>query len=686
MNPFLEAQRKRQDKPKDPGFLAKYQKPVKARTDMQRILELPLKPEWKPEWSDLYSQRYILAQAYAEGFRLHDQQAQALHEFLSVGGLVGPIGVGFGKTIISLLCASAAYDAGEKHIVLLVPPHVYSQLMIRDVPRERRRIYMPYMIHGLQVGREMRRRIVERRQPGLYVVPYSMVSTTDGYETLMRIGASVVICDEAHNLKNRRAARTRRFLSYLEHTETQPRGAVLSGTLTSKSLGDYHHLARWVLGDACPLPMAAQTAMDWANILDAEASPARADLLLPLITWAQRTFGEVIEDNVDGYRRAYQLRFTNSPGVVSTGDRQIGTSLVIVSVAPPVENTPQRSELRRLQKQVTDTWLTPNGDEIDHAIHKFRWLYELSAGFYNRLYWPSGEQLKEAHPNTYPDERSALLALTKAKDHLAASSAFAKALRTWFQNDHVPGLDTPLLVTRELAQHGAKRLPSRLFDLWKEMHSLEWEGMPERWKQAVRVCDYKVQAAVTWAKKHKQGLIWYANRDVGKWLAEELSKSFTNVLHCPAGETYNAAITDPENRHKLIVASWRAHGEGKNIQHHQNNLVVQWPRGHLPAEQMIGRTHRVGQEADEIVIHRLQDSEHWFDREMFSACLSDACYYQGTIGVSHKLLYATHDPPPEIFPDSYLRQKGFETYTLSAQQRERLRSLGLEQDQDRTET
>ena len=192
--------------------------------------------------------------------------------------------------------------------------------------------------------------------------------------------------------------------------------------------------------------------------------------------------------------------------------------------------------------------------------------------------------------------------------------------------------------------------------------------MPERWREAVRVHDYKIHEAANWAIEHRSGILWYMNREVGIWLAETLAALHLNPLHCPSGAPHDRAIVDPGNANRLIVASWKAHGEGKNLQHHENNLVIQWPRGQKEAEQMIGRTHRVGQQADELVIHRLEDQGHRFDQELFSACLNDACYTQGTLGTAHKLLYAVHDPLPKVFPNSYLRERGFQPYTLTRQQ------------------
>ena len=56
--------------------------------------------------------------------RLRLSQALVLRELRIVGGLLGPIGVGHGKTLLNLI---AVFAAGARRCVLLVPPKLVKQ-------------------------------------------------------------------------------------------------------------------------------------------------------------------------------------------------------------------------------------------------------------------------------------------------------------------------------------------------------------------------------------------------------------------------------------------------------------------------------------------------------------------------------------------------------------------------------
>ena len=82
-----------------------------------------------------------------------------------MGGLLGAIGVGFGKTLISLL----AHDAMEaKRTVLLVPPNLRKQLLEVDVPLYGRHFELPPIFDA---------RTDDPDQDGVHVLAYSQLSS-----------------------------------------------------------------------------------------------------------------------------------------------------------------------------------------------------------------------------------------------------------------------------------------------------------------------------------------------------------------------------------------------------------------------------------------------------------------------------------------------------------------------------
>lgn len=646
-----------------------------AFAEIKRICGLPIVWPLTAEETEAFNRELLLAPAFESGFRLFDTQVTAMSEFYSTGGIFGPIGVGWGKTLISLMIANACWQAGLQKITLFVPPNVLDQLVNHDIGWARTRvpITFPYYVMGGRPMRE-RRALAKSGKKGLYIMPYSVLSTKDAEDNLLDIHPEMMICDEAHRLANRKAARTNRVFKYI--SEHRPYGVAVSGTITAKSVKDYHHLITWVLGENNPLPNSSALATEWGTVIDASASEGGVYVsdsmtgpLKPLVEWARRNFpGQVFSDDVTGFRLAFQARSRSAPGYVSSGDKEIGTSLTVSNV--PVKDHKQQpgwEQLNSLMEKITEQWLTPNGDEIDHAIHQFKWLYELTAGFYNQLTWPTVEEY--AHRKGMSDVESSMV-LEQAQSYHCAGQEYARTLREWLKENQISNLDTPFLVGREMSQNGSQRVGQLLYETWREWKSLDFEGRPERDSTAIRVCDYKVRDVVEWAHtlpKDEGALVWVYNIEMGLWAYEYLRQAGFDALHCPAGDQANVAITDQANSHRIIVASTTAHGEGKNLQHFQHQYVLQWPRQARMAEQMLGRTHRNGQKADELVVYTNATTQ--FDRMVFAACLNDSLYIHQTTGNRQKMIYCNYDPMPVIFPSYILAARGMQVKILTSEQR-----------------
>lgn len=640
--------------------------------EIVRICGMPIAPRLRLGTSEFeeFNREHLLSHAFEEGFRLFEPQANAIRDFELYGGFLAPIGVGWGKTLITLACAGIAatrYDISR--VLLVVPSSVYSQLVDQMIPAARGKIPFPLQVIGLGGRSQDQRKFLARsKRRGIYLLPYSYLSTKDASEILTEIAADCVLLDEAHNLKSRRAARTRRMLDWI--AERKPKiVASLSGTLTSKSLMDYHHLARVCLGERSPMPLSNQMAGEWSMVIDSGAPPTsilHGNPIEPLVRWACRNFPTLAQEEVDvsGFRKAYQIRFLTTPGVVATGDQEIGVSLVLQNrPVPAYEKAHDYERLKKLIQDVDTLWVTPNGDEIDYAIHLFKWLFELHSGFYNELTWPTPATIASRRGIS---ESAAEDLLKRAKEHHLLHQAYSKELRGYLLNDSAPGLDTPMLVASEFERHPeTKRLPAPLRAKWLAMKAADFPGRPERDSRAIRICDYKIMEALRRVRAWEGGgLVWVHHIEMGQWAYEMFKADGLDVLHCPAGDEANKAICDPANKNKVVVASMSAHGTGKNLQHFQRQLFLQWPRSAVTAEQTIGRTHRNGQEADELVAETMQTTK--FDELLFAACLNDAVYIQQTTGTRHKIVYCNYDPLPRVYSHAFLRARGFDPKTIDA--------------------
>jgi len=635
-------------------------------SEVTRILSMPIREDMTADELEAYSQANTLGEAFESGFRFLPPQGNALLAFDLTGRGFHPIGVGWGKTLLTIGIAQRHFERGYRKGILLVPPEILGQL-VHDIKWARTKIPVSVPFHVLG-GRsvESRAALARSGRDGCYIFPYSLFSTRDTDEILNAISPSYVIADEAQKLARRSAARTKRIMRYLDD-RPDVSFVCMSGTITSKTVGDYLHLIRRSLAELNPLPNHTEQANEWAEMIDAEAVPGeKAGAIEPLWIWARKNFPlEDVTCNLKGFRKAYKLRLKSCPGVVSSGDSDIGVSLILHN-EPVLGGTEEGyTELKGLMEEVDDNWTTPNGDDIDFAIHKWKWLNELTAGFYNRLYWPSAAQLAVKRQIS---ESEAGELLERALDHHVALQAYHKELRSWLDHKAKPGLDTPMLVAASMARDGAKNVGVELFTAWSTAKKKEFEGMPERLSESVLVCRYKIKAAVDWAKrlpKGEGGIIWLHHQSLGEWTYKALIEAGINAVHCPAGA--NEKVLDKANVDKVLVCSMTAHGVGKNLQHHRNQYVMQWPRPARDAEQFLGRTHRTGQTADELLV--FTNLSHHFDHQNFAACLNDAVYIHTTTGNRQKLVYAVYDPLPKIWSPEALRSKGMEPEILSAEQR-----------------
>jgi hypothetical protein len=655
-------------------------KPPGGRTpeqvEMDRIVELPMQSMPDEEEVEIFSFSNMLAGAFDSGERLWATQVAAVREYQKVGGGIFPVGVGWGKTGIALMIAEAAYQKGLRKIVLLLPPQLVPGLQKRHIPEWRRRVPFSLPIYFLS-GRPQaaRKSIVDSQARGLYVYPYSLLSATDAVELLETIHPELVIADEVHNLKNPDAARTKRLMHFMRTLKPKPELVGMSGSITDKNVSDYHHLATAALGENSPMPRSGSMMWSWGQILNANAGePAghAMKLMLPLITWAKVKFPDerFRIDQTESFRRAYRHRLESAPGVVVTSDQDIGISLRLENIEPPHPG----KKLVELMRQVEEDMITPQGEPIDHALHTYKWRYELSMGFYNALVWPTEEHLMRYRKISQPE---AELLLLRARMHHGCLKGYHSVLGEFFKHSPI-GLDTPREVGLSCSRHGDKYVGASVYGAWRAVKDADFEGRPERYDEPVRVDDYKIREVVRWAKEHEDGgLIWVFHKEAGIWLMEALADAQVDAVHCPAGaDNEIEEIGDPGRGGKgdrIVVASMASHGTGRNLQAFRNQLYAQWPRSPVLAEQTLGRLHRNGQKADELVAHTLLGP--MFDHVCRAATLSDAIYISQTTGQKQKVVYCDYDPMPQIYSPEFLREQGMSPEQLTPEQRKVLASL-----------
>lgn len=697
-----------------------------ARRVASLPVERPLTPEEveavsaaevAPDW--------FAGTACPEPFRLWRQQAQALVAFQALRGVFAPLRVGGGKTAISFLCVKHAHRQGPfgfaiKRSLLVVPSRGIRKLMDLDVPKLRRIIGFDVPVHYLAgLVPKKRLELAKSGLPGCYVSTYSLLSKPQAPAELEAIRPALWVFDEAHVLANQRTSAAMKRRVFREIEALRAMAVFLSGTMSRKTFLDAWPLVVLALRERAPVPLDRMAAELWAVVVDAAAG-ARIPLdhlkaLEPVREWALEELrrgtipadeaGGPLTPTPDGLCRAVRLRRNYAPGVVASADGEVGATLIFQN-RPPFEEVcgPGATEAdfdrkvasievaleTKVPRPTPEDWIpdddfrpmapferlvalmwavevrmrTPWGDEIEVALNTYQHCDELAAGFYNELTWPEPDDLAKERRIS---KREAEDVLARARAHRRAVSSFVGArggMREFLSGEHVPGLDTPLLIWAGCARRD-RRIPDPLYERWLKVRGAEFEGMPKRVSRTVRVCDWKIRAAVRWAREVEAehgpdvgGIVWAWNVELLEWLREGFTAAFgpDRVLYCPAGKAADRAISDPSNRNRFAIASIAAHGEIKDLPHFEHQVFVQTPRPANVMEQTLGRTHREGQKADELPVRTLLalDWEH----AKFSATLSDAMWLSRA-EARQKVVYADYDPLPVLYPPRFLQERGF---------------------------
>ena len=618
--------------------------PLRFLLDDQEILEVT-KLLCKPEFL-----------AANPEFRLTTAQASGAMEFFEAQGLYGPIPVGEGKTLLLLLCAKIAWERFKhRKIMILAHTQAYLQFLNRDVRWARARVSFPFRVIGMgKISKIRRKALVDENCPGVYLVPYSLVSQQD-FETgiLLPLKVTCILADEGHNLKEGRSARTRRLMHYLK-TE-KPLFAAVSGTLNRKRISETHKLVRAALRDSSFLPLQVGRALSWGDVLDSGAAPtpAQKEQLLPLLTWAQEKFPNVdFGTGVDALRRAYQARMATAPGTVCMHS-EVDCGLVLD--LQPTHRPPGET----LEHMVRDVYngKAPNGDAISYGILVHKWAWELSSGFYNQRLW--------REPEWYVKHRGMSLdqakdALEKAKEQLVVENEYQRTLRKWLKDNARAGLDTPALVATSIKNHGAEVVEDEyMASLWFRARDMKWPGMPERYDHPVMVDTFRAEEAVRWVREFKNEnlLLWYWHPFFGEAVFNLLREAGLNPLYAPSGLDVQADVLDGAGSSPRPVVISLAYGTGTNLQEFASRAVfLEWPVSSTLCEQAVGRLHRRGQPADEVTTHVSYQTE--FDKDSFAASLMHAVFAQQTQGTPQKIVYASYTNLPETRPEEFLRERG----------------------------
>lgn len=96
---------------------------------------------------------------------------------------------------------------------------------------------------------------------------------------------------------------------------------------------------------------------------------------------------------------------------------------------------------------------------------------------------------------------------------------------------------------------------------------------------------------------------------------------------------------------RILICSVASQGEGKNLQRFSQNLLTSMPTNGKVVEQLMGRTHRHGQAAPEVVVDWFGHTDE--TEQALGLAIEDANYVQETTGQRQRILYADKVVEPE---------------------------------------
>lgn len=432
------------------------------------------------------------------------------------------------------------------------------------------------------------------------------------YESLGRISHETAIedyqpdligGDEIHRVKDRRASCTKRVIKYMRaHPETRFVG--FSGTLMSKSITDFAHIVRWALKDGSPVPATVAELEAWAWALD--------DKLDESVRWdpgALLKFCEpedIVEgDSIATARKGFRRRLLETPGIVSTLSRSDDAKCSLYISPFRTKYEPITEEYF---ERLRSTWTLPNGQELILAADVWRHAREMALGFY--YVWDP------APPKAWLDARRDWQ--TFAREVLSRS-------RTYDSEEHLAK------GVRE-----GKVSDGGLLARWRLVQSTFRIN-----QKAVWFDDSALHACAEWMHANPDGIVWVEHIAFGERLAAVSGRKYYGAEGLSAdGELLSSDVAPGP-----VIASIRANSEGRNLQRWCKNLVTSPPDEDGLCQQLIGRTHRRGQTADEVTVEIfLTCREH---ASSFRHAMSGAVALRDTLGAKPKLLLADVDWPSD---------------------------------------
>jgi hypothetical protein len=284
------------------------------------------------------------------------------------------------------------------------------------------------------------------------------------------------------------------------------------------------------------------------------------------------------------------------------------------------------------------SWQRPDGEELIDAMSVARCARELSCGFYYRWRWPRKEPTEvierwlKARKEWHKELREKLKG---GRQFMDSPLLCAKAAIRWYKGYvHVEHDSEGNAVARKEIPPKSTQGP---LPVWPALYWQEWEEVRDSAKpetEPVWVDRGIVQDVVKWLREPGGKLAWYEFKAVADEILRECKAQGVPVTFAGPGQEGDARVISLTGSEAVVISA-RAHGTGKNLQQFCKNLVITPFGSGSEWEQVMGRCHRTGQSADEVLFEVYGHTEPL--RRAIEKARDLSQYIEETFGASQRL-------------------------------------------------
>lgn len=528
--------------------------------EFRRILALPRRV--RPDRCEVPDYRTDLGRS--AGAEILDRQTVGLSELHWNRGLFAALPVGFGKTLVTFLAA---------HVVPCRRPMLIVQASGIEQTRQ----------DFEDLARHWR-----QPQPMPLISTYHALTERRNVEMLNEIRPDLLIFDESDQLRRidtgSAPIRIDRYVDMIRKEELAAGTGfgsrlivvAVTGTIGRGSLRDFAHIIRWCLGPGAPLPLYEGALFQWCNAVDDGRAIGMARWKPGVLTAFPPGATDGATDAIDAdpvltaVRSGLGRRLEETPGVLIYDESSCDQPLTIDFLYAPKDPA-----IDQAFEAFRSTWETPDGFALCDALSVYKHVGELGSGFWYR--WD---------PRAPPE-------------WLAARRSWSEFVRGKIEDSRYAScpLDTEGAVKD--AFPGEPTLAA-----WQDIKDTFVPNPVQQWYSAS-----VVYAAAQWAADReaagKRVLIWTVHRAMAQGIMSVSNIPYYgakgrrfDVNMSPQDETLVTAPRQSDGSPiTSAILSVHANRRQRNLQHYQEQLIVGWESATHYVEQMLGRTHRTGQQS-----------------------------------------------------------------------------------------